>query len=87
MALWEFALTYGGGTVLGQAVLAEGFDEATAAISAAVRVAEHEGLVLSRPGKALAADVEARWREVYGDSAFPEIVPENTRMSRHARGP
>jgi len=85
MALWEFSLAFDDGTVLGQTVLAEGADEAGAAPAALIVVGDHPGLVLIRPGRAVAADVAARWHEVLGD-ALPEIVPDTGRLALYARG-
>jgi hypothetical protein len=84
MALWEFALALDGER-LGQTALAEGADEATAASSAARAVAEHPALILQRPGWTVAADVEARWREVCGD-AFPIVASDIGRLALYARG-
>ena len=86
MAVWEFALAFDdGGVRLGQTVVADGADEPTAAQSAASVVAEHPGLVLQRPGLAVAADVEARWREVCGDR-FPAVMSDTGRLALYARG-
>jgi hypothetical protein len=86
MPLWEFSLAWDDGTALSQTVLAEGVDETEAATSAIAAVRRHSGLVIASPGRQVQADVEARWREVYGDDAFPEIVPEKTRLTYYARG-
>ena len=85
MALWEFALEFDDGTALGQTALAEGADETEAADSAALAAARHSCLVVKRPGQTVPLDVEARWRELYGD-AFPEIVPDTGRLALYARG-
>lgn len=84
MTLWEFPLRDGGGTVFEQTVVAEGADEESAAASAAAIVVATPGVVLARPGIAIAANIAARWREVVG--AFPALVANAGRLARYARG-
>ena len=85
MTLWEFSLAFDDGTALGQTALAEGASEAEAALSAAELPARHPGVVIKRPGHLVPSEVEARWRELYGD-AFPEIAPDTGRFALYARG-
>lgn len=85
MTLWEFPLRYEDGTALDQTVLAEGTTEAEAAGAATAATAAHPGLVLAGPGVEVAPDVAARWREVYGENAFPEVVPNTGRLALYAR--
>lgn len=86
MALWEFGLTFADGVVIGQTALAEGATEADAATSALVEVGQHPGLMLVRPGSHVPLEVEGRWREIYGDDRFPQIVQTVGRLAIYARG-
>ncbi len=86
MTLWEFPLEFSDGTALSQTALAEGDDEASAAVSAAAEVALHERLVLKRPGLPVPPEVEGRWREVSGEPPFPAIAPSTGRLGLYARG-
>jgi len=71
MRLWEFAL---------------GFEdaEAAAAASAATAIAGQPAVVLLRPGRPAAPDVERRWREV--SDMFPMVFADAGRLARYARG-
>lgn len=86
MTMWEFALTFEDGVVIGQTAIAEGATEADAVASALVEVSQHAGLILVRPGVIVLPEVEARWREIYGDESFPQIVQTVGRLALYARG-
>lgn len=86
MPIWEFHLVDGNGMVFGQTVVTEGANEADAASAAFAAVDGHPGLALTRPGKAVPPDVEARWREVLGDADTPGIFSDAGRLALYARG-
>lgn len=83
--MWEFALAFADGVIIGQTVLAEGAGEAEAAASALRETSQHQGLAIVRPGAVVAPEVEARWREIYGNEAFPQIVQTVGRLASYAR--
>jgi len=83
-SLWEFRLRYSDGTQVEQTVIAEGADETSAADSATTVIADHPGVALARPGRKSPPEVEARWREVFGDD-LPGVVSDTGRMALYAR--
>ena len=85
MSLWEFAVTAADGKVVEQTVVAQGADEPEAAASALAAVDRQAGAAISRPGRVMAPGVEARWREVCEEGAFPLVVSNSGRLALYAR--
>ena len=85
MPLWEFPLESDDGTAFAQTVVAEGVSQAEAEAMARRAISDHSGVTLSRPSQVLSAEIEARWREVLGDS-LPGIVSDSGRLALYARG-
>ena len=86
MRLWEFSLTCSDGTVTDQTAIAQGATESEAAISALEQIGSESGAMILRPGRAVSAAAEAKWREICESDAFPLVVSNSGRFARYVRG-
>jgi hypothetical protein len=84
--LWEFSLICSDGAVADQTAIAQGASESEAAASALEAIRSESGAMISRPGRAVSSELEAKWREICDSDAFPVVVSNSGRFARYVRG-